>query len=65
VCTNLRDGCRENNNFIQLTNSLHKRIDAWSLDDIYIVILAFDFHGNGEISLMKDLDKYQYIVKTG
>ena len=58
--TYLRYGCCENDNFVKFTNSLHERIHTWSLDHIYIVILAFNFYRNGEIGLMEDLYSGQY-----
>jgi hypothetical protein len=54
-CAYLGDGCSEYNNFVQLADALHELVDAWSLDDVYVVVLAFNFNGNGEVSLVQDL----------
>jgi hypothetical protein len=51
----LGDGCSEDNNFVQLADALHELVDAWSLDDVYVVVLAFDLNGNGEVGLVQDL----------
>ena len=47
--------CCENNNLVELTHPLHERIYTWSLDHIYIVILALNLNWNSEICLMEDL----------
>ena len=51
----LRDGCRENNNFVQLTNSFQECVNAGSFDDIDIVILAFNFDRYRKVRLMENL----------
>jgi hypothetical protein len=42
----------EDDNFIQLAYPLHELVDTWSLDDIYVVVLAFNLNGDGEIGLV-------------
>jgi hypothetical protein len=42
----------EDDNFIQLAYPLHELVDTWSLDDIYVVVLAFNLDGDGEIGLV-------------
>jgi hypothetical protein len=42
----------KDNNFIQLANPLHELVDTWSLDDIYVVVLAFNLDGDGEVGLV-------------
>lgn len=51
----LGNRCSEYYNFVQLTDALHKLIHPWSLDDIDVVVVALDFNGYCEVSLMKDL----------
>ena len=53
--TYLRDRSSEHNNFIQLANPLHKLIDAGTLDNVYVVVLAFNLDRNGEVGLMQYL----------
>jgi hypothetical protein len=45
----------KDNYLIQFTNPLHKLIDSWAFDDIYVVVLALNFHRNGEVSLVENL----------
>jgi hypothetical protein len=51
------DGCGEHDNFIQLAHPLHELIDTRTLDNVYVVVLAFNLDRNGEVGLMKDLAK--------
>lgn len=39
-------------NLIELANALHELIDAWSFDDIYIMILALNLHRYRKIGLI-------------
>jgi len=48
----LRDGGGEDNDFIQLADTLHELVDAGSLDDIHIVVLAFNLNRDSEVGLM-------------
>jgi hypothetical protein len=45
----------EDNNFIQLADPLHELVDTGSLDNIYVVILAFNLDGDGKVGLVQDL----------
>jgi hypothetical protein len=46
---------RKDNHLVELTNPLHELVDAWSLDDIDIMVVALDFYGYCEVGLVKDL----------
>lgn len=48
-------GGREDNNFVELSNSLHELIDTWPLYYVDVVIVALDFHGDGKVGLVKYL----------
>lgn len=59
-------GC-ENHDFVKLSDALHESIDAWTLDNVDIMILSLDFHWNCEICLMQYLGQTSasrpYIIK--
>ena len=62
--TYLGDGCSEDNDFVQLAHSLHEFVDSRSLNDIYIMIIAFNFDRYSEIRLVENLGiKYQHEIK--
>ena len=42
-------------NLVQLADSLQKRVDTGSLDNIDVVILALDLDWDGKVGLVKDL----------
>jgi hypothetical protein len=46
---------RENHNFIQLSNTLHKLIHTRTLNDVDVVICAFNFDGDGKVCLVEKL----------
>ena len=50
----------ENNNFVQLADSLHESVHAGAFDHVDIVILAFNLHRNSKISLMENLSDSQH-----
>lgn len=50
--TNLRDRRSKHNNFVKLAHSFHKGVHTWPLNDIHIMILTFDFHGNRKVGLV-------------
>jgi hypothetical protein len=54
----LRNGRREDDNFIQLPDALHELVNARSLNDVDVVVVALDLHGYREIGLVKYL---QYV----
>ena len=49
------DGCREHHHFVKFSHTFEKCVYAWAFDDVYIVVLAFNFHGYGKVCLMEDL----------
>jgi hypothetical protein len=53
--TYLRDGSGKDDYFVQFPDPFHKSIHPRSLDYIDIMILSFDFHRDGKISLMENL----------
>lgn len=53
--TDLGDGRREDNNFVQLAHPLHELIDARSLDNVNVVEITLNLYGNRKIGLMKNL----------
>ncbi len=55
--TYLGDRRGEYNNFIQLAHSLHKLVDSRSLNDIYVVIVAFNFDRYRKVGLVENLGK--------
>ena len=50
--THLGHGSGEDNDFIQLADSLHELVNPGSLDDIDVVKLAFNLNRDREIGLM-------------
>jgi hypothetical protein len=62
--TYLGNGCSEHNNFVQLAHSLHKLVDTRTLDNIHVMVLAFNLDGNGEVGLVQDLANSQYQAKN-
>ena len=48
----LRDGCREDDNFVELTDAFEEGVHARPFDDVNVVILAFDFNGYREVRLV-------------
>ncbi len=52
----------ENNDFIELTNSLHKLVYSRSLDHIDVVVIALNFHWYREIGLMQDLHRRLAVI---
>lgn len=52
----LRDRRRKDYNFVQLAHSLHEFVYTRSLNNINIMIIALDLHGNRKIRLMKNLE---------
>ena len=54
--------CGENDNLVQFAHSLHELVHTRSLDDIDIVILAFNLHGNGKVCLVQNLSSNQQTV---
>jgi hypothetical protein len=55
VSTYLGYRSREHDYLIQLANPLHKLVDAWALDNVYVVILTLYLDRNSEIGLMQYL----------
>ena len=53
----LGDRSSKHNHFIELTNSLHELIHAWSLDHINVVKLALDLDRYREVGLVEYLTK--------
>lgn len=51
----LADGRGKDDNFIELTNTLHELINARSLNDVHVVVGSFDFDRDGEVGLMEEL----------
>ena len=51
----LGNRCSEYHNLVQLTDALHELIYPWPLDYIDVVVVALNFNGYCEVSLMKDL----------
>lgn len=49
--------CSKHDNLIQLADPLHKLIYAWTLDNVYVVVLAFDFDRDGKVGLMQYLER--------
>lgn len=47
--------CCKNHHFVQFAHTLHELVNARSLDDIDIVVLAFNFHRNREVCLVQNL----------
>lgn len=50
-----RDRCSENDNLVELADSLQECIDARSFYDVDIVVLALNLDWYREVRLMKDL----------
>jgi hypothetical protein len=42
----------KDNDFIQLTHPLHESINSRPFDNIHIMILSLDLHGNRHVGLM-------------
>ena len=55
----------EDDHFVQLPHALHELIHARSFDDVDIVILTLNLHGNGEVGLMKNLRRWGQPVFGG
>lgn len=53
--THLRDRRCEHYNLVQLANSLHELIDAWSLYHIDVVVVTLNLDRDGEVGLMQNL----------
>jgi len=51
----LRNRGGEHDDLVKLAHPFHERIDAWSLDDIDIMVLTFDLDGDRKVGLMQDL----------
>jgi hypothetical protein len=51
----LRHGSSEDDHFVKLSNTSHEIVHTWTLDDVDVVILAFDFHRDCEVGLMENL----------
>jgi hypothetical protein len=49
--TNFAKTCREDDNLEQFSHLLEKCINSWALNNIYIVPLPFNFHGDHIIAL--------------
>lgn len=54
----LRDWSREHDHLVQLAHPLHELVDAWTLDDINIVVVAFDLDRYCEVRLVKYLEEH-------
>ena len=54
--TYLGNGCSEYHNLIELADAFHELVHSWSLDHIDVVVVALDFNGYCEVSLVEDLD---------
>lgn len=50
-------GGGEHNNFVDLADTLEEGVDSWAFDDVDIVVLAFNLHGNCEVCLVEDLNE--------
>lgn len=53
--TYFRNRRGEHNDLVQLADPLHKLVDAGTLDNVYIVVLALDLDRDGEIGLVQYL----------
>ena len=53
--TYLGNGCSEYHNLIELADAFHELVHSWSLDHIDVVVVALDFNGYCEVSLVQDL----------
>lgn len=51
----LGNRCSEYHHLVQLTDALHELIHSWPLDNVDVVVVALDFNGYCEVSLVKDL----------
>jgi hypothetical protein len=49
--------CGENDNLVQFAHSLHELVHARPLDNIDVMVLTFNFNGNREIGLVKNLEQ--------
>jgi hypothetical protein len=47
--------CGEDDNFVDLADTFQESINARAFDYVDIVVLSFNFDGNGEIGLVEDL----------
>jgi len=56
-------GCSKDNNLVDLADAFEEGINARALDYVDVVILAFNFDGNCEIGLVKNLT--MYVLATG
>lgn len=54
-CTYLRYRRSKDNNLIEFSNTLHELIDTRPFNNIYIVVLSFNFNWNCEVCLMEYL----------
>lgn len=50
-------GCSENDDFVDFTDALEESIDTRAFNDIDVVVLTFDFNGNGEVGLVQNLER--------
>lgn len=54
--THLRDRSGKDNHFVQLTHPFHELVDSRSFYNVDVVILPFNFHGNGEVRTFENLN---------
>ncbi len=53
----LGHGCCEDNNLVELANSLHELVDTGPFDHINIMVVTLNFHRYCEVGLVQDLGR--------
>lgn len=62
--TYLGDRSGEHDHLVEFAHSLHESVYTWPFDHVDVVVLSFNFHGDGKVGLVQGLTVVSVTVKV-